>query len=173
MELRQMRLVQQATVRVLHSKITRWLQSDDARQRVQSQELPVVVSGLFATRFQPINHGPSRHQPSTLRCGRDMQVYAVSQPCPSELRHTQDIRECNCTNLNSTFSGLGAPGFASAMSGKSCSSTIGSAEITVRVVEESGFPGTSCHGTPTSLSRSSRRCLRRLRVRTTPCAVPM
>ena len=36
----------------------------------------------------------------------------------------------------------------------SCSSTNGSAENTIGANKESGFPGTGCHGTPTSLLRS-------------------
>ena len=59
----------------------------------------------------------------------------------------------------------------------SCSSAIGSEGITVGAVEESGSPGTGCHGKSTSLSwspglaLSSRSLLLRPRARTTPCAV--
>ena len=88
--------------------------ADDAWQGVQSQDLSEVVSCLFATRFQPIEHGPSRHQPSTLRCGRDMQVYAVSQQCPKraashricEWNRIASIRHCFSGRSVSALRGL-------------------------------------------------------------------
>ena len=51
MESRLVRFVQQAMVQVLHSKMTRLIQRDDARQRVRSQDLLGVVSRISATRF--------------------------------------------------------------------------------------------------------------------------
>ena len=87
------RFVQQAMVQVLHSKMTRWIQ----RRRTPESS----VSGSSRCRFSYLRNKvstkrtrPSRQQPSTLRYGHDMQVYAVLQHCSSELRHTRDIHEC-------------------------------------------------------------------------------